>query len=104
MSYDHNPVNNPKAFGFERVVAQGELKEPDYDFYVFAVLEGKDGYYLSTDSGCSCPSPFESHTADAFTGPLTAEQVHAEVGSLWLAQTYDRVSNEDITKALEPVV
>lgn len=104
MSWEHNPVNEPEQFGFKRVVTVGELKDPFYDFYEFAVLEGEDGYYLSTDSGCSCPSPFESHDASDFTGPLTAAQVHEEVLSLWEAQTYDPVTRESVIADLKPVI
>lgn len=53
-----------------------------WEFYDLAVLKMPDGFYISTDSGCSCPSPFESHTLADFTGPLTAEQVIEEYTSL----------------------
>lgn len=104
MSYDYNPISNPEDFGFIEVVTVGDLKEPCYDFYEFAVLRKEDGYYLSTDSGCSCPSPWESHTAEDFTGPLTAAQVHEEVRSLAAAQTYDPPPDGEIEEALAPVV
>lgn len=103
MSWDDNPVRFPEKYGFKRVVTTGELDEPDYSFYEFAVLEGEDGYYLSTDSGCSCPSPWESHTKDDFTGPLTAAQVHEEVTSLW-ENSYRPVTFVELREALEPVV
>lgn len=103
MSYDDNPVDFPERYGFKRLVVQDDLSERDYSFNMFAVLEGEDGYYLSTDSGCSCPSPWESHTADGFTGPLTAEQVHEEVRSLW-RHAYDPVPSKDIAEALKSVV
>ena len=42
----------------------------------------RDGYYIGTDSGCSCYTPFEHYTKDARTGPLTREQMEEEVMSL----------------------
>lgn len=103
MGYYDNPVDDPQKNGFIRVVAEGEFSAPDYSFDLFAVLLKEDGYYLSTDSGCSCPSPWESHTADDFTGPLTAEQVHEEVNSIW-GQAYSPVPKAEIEDALTEVV
>jgi hypothetical protein len=100
MGYYDNPVDKPQQNGFIEVVADGDLSYESYAFYVFAVLRKEDGYYLSTDSGCSCPTPWESHVAEDFTGPLTAEQVHEEVRSLATSQ----ISDEDIAAFLRNVV
>lgn len=82
MGYYDNPVDDPGKYGFE-YVGVIELSEPCYSFDLLAVLKNDEGYYLSTDSGCSCPSPWESHTVADFTGPLTAEQAREEATSLW---------------------
>jgi hypothetical protein len=58
------------------------LAYPDWAFYDIAIIKAADGLYISTDSGCSCPTPFESHSADDFTGPLTLDQVIEEFTSL----------------------
>ncbi len=65
------------------MIAEIDLSEPDYSFDLLGVWKGADGYYLSTDSGCSCPTPWESHTKDDLTGPLTAAQAREEATSLW---------------------
>ena len=41
----------------------GYASEADlcYQFYEFVVLRKDDVYYWSSDSGCSCPTPFENH-------------------------------------------
>lgn len=101
MSWDDNPVREPAKYGYQ-FVTEGALAEPDYSFSLFAVLRKDDGYYLSTDSGCSCPSPWESHGADDFTGPLTAEQVHEEVYSLW-KDSYNRVPEGELRDHLSVV-
>lgn len=60
-----------------------ELDNASYQFYILMVVKKDDGYYLSTDSGCSCPTPWENHTfPESFTGPLTAEQALEEASSL----------------------
>ena len=38
-----------------------DLSEPNYSFYLAWVLGTPEGFYLGTDSGCSCPSPFENY-------------------------------------------
>ena len=64
------------------------LPYPDYAFNILGVDIREDGIYLGTDSGCSCPSYWENHTKDDFTGPLTAEQAREEAMSLW-ENTYE---------------
>lgn len=83
MGWYYNPVSEPEQFGFDEFVGDAELYPADYSFDLLAVLKNDKGYYLGTDSGCSCPSPWESHTAEDFTGPLTAEQAREEATSLW---------------------
>ena len=69
-----------------------DLADLDYEFDILGVDIREDGIYLGTDSGCSCPSYWENHTKDDFTGPLTVEQAREEAMSLW-EQTPD--SNYD---------
>lgn len=65
-------------------VAEIDLSEPDYSFDLLGIWKDENGgYYLSTDSGCSCPTPWESHTSDDLTGPLTADQAREEAQSLY---------------------
>lgn len=60
-----------------------ELDCESWQFYELGVWRDESGFYLSTDSGCSCPTPWESHNDDSLTGPLTFEQVAEEAKSLW---------------------
>lgn len=64
-------------------IAETELRDDPYRFDLLGLWRGEDGFYLGTDSGCSCPTPWESHTADDLTGPLTLDQVVEESTSLW---------------------
>ena len=71
------------------------LSYPDCAFNILGVDIREDGIYLGTDSGCSCPSYWENHTKDDFTGPLTVEQAREEAMSLW-ENTYDPRAERDV--------
>ena len=71
------------------------LSYPDYAFNILGVDIREDGIYLGTDSGCSCPSYWENHTKDDFTGPLTVEQAREEAMSLW-ENTYGPRAERDV--------
>jgi hypothetical protein len=81
--WDNNIYYNPEKYGLE-LTAVIELSEPDYSFDMLAIWKGESGYYLGTDSGCSCPSPFEDFNGvEDLTGPLSVKQVIEEATSLW---------------------
>lgn len=92
MSFDTNPYYNPEATGLTKV-AEVDLAEPCYSFDLLAVFADGEGLYLATDSGCSCPTPFEDYNGKAdMTGPLTVDQALEEASSLKAAHyepTYD---------------
>lgn len=74
---------NPQDYGLT-LLGTVDLSEPDYSFDLLAVWKGKKGYYLATDSGCSCPTPFENYDSlEDLTGPLTASQAQEESKNLW---------------------
>ena len=72
--------NNPHTL--ERPEYGAELMEYDYSFYELGVWIRNGELYISTDSGCSCYGPWESHTESDLTGPLTVDQVEEEATSL----------------------
>lgn len=67
---------------FEYPKFEADLDDEPYQYYVLGVWNRSDGYYMGTDAGCSCYSPWENYTADDLTGPLTFEQVAEESNSL----------------------
>lgn len=76
FSWDENVYYNPEAHDLELV---GSAHDPDecYSFDQFTVWRSKDGtLYWGSDSGCSCPAPFEgvSSLDDLETGDETAMQ------------------------------
>ncbi|WP_327712392.1 hypothetical protein OG912_32230 [Streptomyces sp. NBC_00464] len=63
MSYDLDVYSSPEKFGLTSV---GDLSDNEpYEFSILAVWQRtEDGVlFWETDSGCSCPSPFENHTS-----------------------------------------
>lgn len=53
-----DPYYNPEKFGLEIVFCADE--GASYEFDMFVVWKDTNGeFYYATDSGCSCPSPFE---------------------------------------------
>lgn len=81
-------------------VGGAELQWESWSFYVVEAWKGPDGFYIATDSGCSCPMPFEwLKSVDQLTGPLTAEQAIEEITSLSTA-AYDA---EGTKRAMEDV-
>lgn len=97
MSYDTNPYYNPEKHGLTKL-GELDLAEPSYSFDLVVAWKGADGIYLGTDSGCSCPTPFEDYAGvQDMTGPLTAAQAVEEVCSLAVkAQGYDWEKGEDV--------
>lgn len=83
---------------------EADLDDEPYQFYVLGVWSKPDGYYISTDSGCSCPTPWENHSwdnPDDFTGPLTYEQVAAEAWGLATAHTWVHREIENMLAAMK---
>jgi len=81
-----------------------DLDDEPWQFYEFGVFRHpkNHGLYISTDSGCSCPSPWENHSwdnPDDFTGPLTPDQIIEEYTGLVPESLYDESFVRDV-KAL----
>lgn len=67
--YDSNIYYHPEAHGLEMV---GEIDWDDepYQFCITGVWKKTRGqYYIASDSGCSCPSPFEDLQFEDLKGP-----------------------------------
>lgn len=99
-----NVYNNPEHYNLV-LLGEVELSEPDYSFDILAVWKGEEGFYLGTDSGCSCPSPFENYGGmEDLTGPLTAFDAIEEAISLWTGAyggEYDPASFWDLMNRID---
>ena len=74
--------------------------EEDYYWSVIGVIKADDGYYVGTDDGCSCYSPWENYEdASDFVGPMSFDDMCAEVRSV--AGMYQGVDRTELDKYLE---
>lgn len=62
MSYETNVYYNPEKYGLE-VVTEVEWSEPCYSFDTTIVWKKGKKFYWASDSGCSCPAPFEDYNS-----------------------------------------
>ena len=69
-----NIYYDPQDFGLE-VVGTMDWAEPDYSFDMTVVWkQGQGKYWVGSDSGCSCPCPFEDITdINELDGPMTKD-------------------------------
>ena len=75
----------------------------NYDWSIIGLWKGPLGYYLGTDSGCSCNGAWEYYNGpDDLTGPLTAEQAREEVESLVATSRYQ--GDEGVDEFLREIV
>lgn len=84
-------------------IDEADLSYPDYSFDLVGAWKDSEGrIYISTDSGCSCPTPWQNHgTIDDFTGPMGKGDAITEALSLWKNQGgYDP---EAFTKFIQAV-
>lgn len=69
-------------------IATIDLNTEPYSFYDFIVvmdMETKE-FYTSSDSGCSCPTPFEYHTfPEDYSGPYTFHEVAEKIKGVELS-------------------
>ena len=69
--------------------------DEDYDWSVIGVIKADDGYYVGTDSGCSCYLPWENYEdASDFVGPMSFDDMSEEVRSI--ARMYNAVDRAEL--------
>lgn len=89
MSWDNNPYYTPEAFGLT-IVGEVEWSEPCYSFDTTVVWKDEEGnFYWASDSGCSCPSPFEDYNSLEQLNKGTAHEV-AQALQAGLDESYDK--------------
>ena len=67
MSYDTNPYYKPEAMGLRIVETLDAGGGYDFDMVVVWEDLNTGTLYWAADSGCSCPSPFESYDRSTIT-------------------------------------
>lgn len=70
-----NIYYDPEKFGLEQV-AEIDFSDGYYQFDYLVVWKDKDDrLYYAEDSGCSCPSPFETFTRETVTPVVEWEEI-----------------------------
>jgi len=86
VSYEDNVYYNPENYDLE-TVGEVSWSVPAYDFDLTVVWRDSKGmFYWASDSGCSCPCPFEGQPFDSLergskwdvVAMLQAKQANAE--------------------------
>ena len=74
-----NIYYDPEKFGFE-VVGSIDWSEPCYDFDMTVVWKSKRGeYWVASDSGCSCPAPFQDTGVNDLDGPYNKKALRSKI-------------------------
>lgn len=63
--YNPDLYNQPEKFGI-KTIGEVEWDDESYSFNITAVWQSEEDpklFYWASDSGCSCPSPFEGFTS-----------------------------------------
>ena len=83
MSYDTNVYYNPQIHSLE-IIGEIVWSEPCYDFDLTMVWKSKRGeYWVASDSGCSCPSPFEDYNKiEDLDGPYDKKSLKAVLSGM----------------------
>jgi len=61
------PFYNPENFGLELTGSVDTAGAYEYDEFAVWVHKENKSIYYATDSGCSCPTPFEEVTIETMT-------------------------------------
>lgn len=92
MNYDNNIYYNPEKWGmsiFDQIDTAGS-----YEFDMFVIWEKDDDKTLwyATDSGCSCPTPFENINSMSDLNQITTDTLYNFEQAL---KNHTRISTED---------
>lgn len=103
--YYNDIYSTPKKLGLE-TVGSLDLAEPFYSFDIVLVSRNPETgkFYVNSDSGCSCPSPFEGIRSVADAGaPLDAHAAVKEVRRLY-NERYDTSFTDDIESLVSRIM
>lgn len=79
----------------------------DYEWSAVGIFkDSHGGFYVGTDCGCSCNSPFEDIYSDSLTGPMSREQAIEEFRNLTAFDAdayYGQYDPDDVQDVIEAV-
>lgn len=95
--------SNPEKFGL-KVLIEKEDPEAFYSFEMVIVWEDANGkLYWASDSGCSCPSPFENYTTLESLNTGTVSDL-IDFLKAWLEDWYNSWKKDAAHEVLKRVV
>ena len=100
--WENNVYNHPERYGL-KIVGEVEWSVPCYSFDFTLVLEDGDGnLWWGSDSGCSCPSPFEDHEfpEDFETGSKYELVKHLKTRASRVFESDREYANKNVTDFL----
>ncbi len=93
-----NPYYGPEHFGLEML--SFEDQEASYDFDTLCFWATPDGrIFTASDSGCSCPTPFEDYEGETLDEVLPRLE---RVGSLEQAESIFKSWNSEYRQKTDP--
>jgi len=81
------PYYSPEDFGLELIGSVDTAGTYEYDMFCVWVHEETKAIYYATESGCSCPSPFEDVTIETMTRVPEPNALRSLMKS-WAEQSY----------------
>lgn len=100
MKFENNPYYSPEKCGLE--IFESIDTADSYEFDMFVIWKKLDDNTLwwDTDSGCSCPSPFDNGDNGHDLKPITEETWHGFKEAL---KNHSRIEQGDINNITKKV-
>lgn len=77
MSYGESVYDKPEAYGLKMVAEVAPNMGWEFDILAFWQDKRTGELYAASDSGCSCPCPFEDYMSrDSLEGPITKNRAY----------------------------
>ena len=76
MKFNNNPYYSPEKCGLEMFAEIDTAGSYEFDLFVVWKKLDDNTLWWDTDSGCSCPSPFDEHDHGNDLKPITEETWH----------------------------
>ena len=100
MKFQHNPYYSPELCGLR--IFQEIDTGASYEFHMFVIWEKLDDKTLhyDTDSGCSCPSPFDPEDNGHDLKPITESNFNSFEMEL---KNHDGIEMTDVINTISKV-
>lgn len=93
MKFNKNPYYSPEKCGLEIFESIDTAGSYEFDMFVIWKKLDDNTLWFDTDSGCSCPSPFDNGDHGHDLKPITEETLHGFNEAL---KNHYNITQEDI--------